>query len=150
MLPLPDRYSSRIIRESGASVMRFASGASLQLDAGAQLGGGFSLSGSPTFTGGALFQSAACIQASQLKLGTDIAASGTLGIFEIMDMGNGVKFFLARTQNAPSAAGSPGSLMIRLPSAGTPSSAVDFYIKRGDNNPASGNWVAFQTTASAG
>ena len=149
-------YSGRVIREQGGSLMRVASGGSVSFDSGGALAG--TIGGTPTFAERLTFSTgittsvggATCIASSGLKLGQDIASSGTVGVFEIMDFGNGVKFFLARTQNAPSAAGSPGSLLLRLPSAGTPSSAVDFYMKRGDNSPASGNWVAFQTTASAG
>lgn len=149
-------YNTRITKEGGggegASKMRFASGASFAGASGALLdwsAGRVSLGAVDTLSVGAA-QTAACIASSRLKLGFDLGTSETLGMTEVADLGNGIKFFLGRTQNAPSAAGSPGSLIWRLPCVGTPSSAVDLYIKRGDNNPASGNWVAFQTTASAG
>ena len=149
-------FNTRIYRQPGGSEMTFGSGASLNLLDGAVFSNAGTVSGATdhsdvqTFSGGASFTSGASFASSSVKLGADIASSGVIGVFEVMDFGNGVKFFLARTQNAPSAAGSPGSLMIRLPGTGTPSSVVDLYIKRGDNSPASGNWVAFQTTASAG
>lgn len=135
-------YNADIVHEAGASVLQVGDLAEVRLQSGASL---IVDSGASVHTFGT--QS---IVASGMKLGADVASSGVIGVFEIMDFGNGVKFFLARTQNAPSAAGSPGSLMLRLPGTGTPGSAVDFYIKRGDNSPASGNWVAFQTTASPG
>src|SRR3990167_494073 len=157
-------YSGRIVRELGGSLLRVASGRSLfgssggkvDFSAGTAIFG--TLEGNTTFSGALTVSSAigvgagataACIASSKLKLGTDIASSGVIGVFEVMDFGNGVKFFLARTTNEPSAAGSPGSLMLRLPGTGN-LSAIELYIKRGDNSPASGNWVAFQTTASAG
>ena len=93
------------------------------------------------------FTNAVSVNSSVLKIGSDIAASGTAGIFELMDFGNGIKFFLNRSNSTTSAAGSPGSLMIRI---ATPASDSELWFKRGDNNPASGNWVRFQTSASAG
>jgi len=149
-------YNSRVIREAGASTFRVASGGSLNFDSGGALGG--TIGGQPTFAERLTLTTglttsiggATCIASSGLKLGQDIAASGVIGTFEIFDFGNGIKFFISRSENAPSAAGSPGSLMIRLPGTGTPSSAVELMIKRGDNSPPSGNWVSFQTTASAG
>ena len=159
---MPSGYTSRIVKETGASVMTALSGGSFNMNTGTvlsasgrlQLGGGVGITGGPTFSEGGCYApvgAAASFASSGVKLGVDMAGSGTgLGVWEIMDFGNGVKFFLSKTQNAPSAAGSPGSLLIRLPCTGTPSSAVDLYFKRGDNCPASGNWVAFLTTASAG
>lgn len=143
-------YTTRIVRETGGSALNFASGASLQGASGTvnDWSAGRTVLGTlDAFNMGA-GQTAACVASSRLKIGTDIAASGTIGVHELMDFGNGIKFFLARTQGVPpSAAGSPGSLMIRI---GTPESAVELYFKRGDNSPASGNWVYFQTSASAG
>lgn len=144
-------YSVGIVREQGGSIMNFASGTSLVGASGAlhDWSAGRTVIGTlDAFSVGA-GQTAACIASSKLKLGADIAASGGLGVFEIFDFAGGVKFFIARTTDAPSAAGSPGSLMLRLPGTGN-LSAVELYIKRGDNSPASANWVAFQTTASAG
>src|SRR3990172_5753369 len=124
-------YSGRIVREQGGSVLTVASGGSIHGGSG----GVFDFSAARTILGtvqsfnmGAA-QTAACFASSRLKLGQDVAASGGRGMFEMMDFGNGVKFFLGRTTNAPSAAGSPGSLILRLPGTGTPSSVVDLYIK---------------------
>lgn len=149
---MPFPYTARITKEAGGSQMTVASGASVTFGSGALLdmSAGRTALGTVDSLAIGAGQTAACIASSKLKLGFDLGASETLGMTEVLDMGGGVKFFLGRTQNAPSAAGSPGSLIWRLPCAGTPSSVVDLYIKRGDNNPASGNWVAFQTTASAG
>jgi len=145
-------YSGRIVREQGGSVLTVASGGSVQAGSGGviDISAGRTVLGTLDAFNVGVGQTAACVASSKLKLATDVAASAVIGVAEVMDFGNGVKFFIARTENAPSAAGSPGSLILRLPGTGTPSSVVDLYIKRGDNDPASGNWVAFQTTASAG
>ena len=142
-------YSQRIVRESGpngASVLNALSGASINVQAGALL----SVAGTLQTTGGQTFAGATCIPASSLKLAQEQAASAVIGIFEVFDFGNGAKFWVGRTQNAPSAAGSPGSLFLRLPGTGTPASAAALYIKQGDNSPASAGWQVFQTGASAG
>ena len=61
-------YNSRIYREQGGSVMTFASGASLNFDAGAKLGGTYSVgAGSHIYDSGALvtFQAGASLTINQ-------------------------------------------------------------------------------------
>lgn len=150
-------YTTRITKEgggtAGASKMRFASGASLVGASGAlnDWSAGRTVLGTLDAFSVGVAQTAGCFASSRLKLGIDIASSGTVGLFEIMDFGNGVKFFLGRTQNAPSADASPGSVIIRLPGGGAPTSATGWYVKAGtDGNPGSAGWNIFQTSASAG
>ena len=167
-------YNTKIVLEQGGSVLnvgapgygavsdvfvRFQTGACEIVNSGASVivdgllsigatGTASTAAGASFISAGvAQFTGATCTNASVLKIGSDIAASGTAGIFELMDFGNGIKFFLNRSNSTTSAAGSPGSLMIRI---ATPASDSELWFKRGDNNPASGNWVRFQTSASAG
>lgn len=143
-------YNSRVIREAGACVLTVASGGSLNFDSGGALGG--TIGGGPTlaerwtYTTG-LTQSvggATCIASSGLKLGQDIAASGTAGIFELADFGNGVKFLLSKSNTTTSANASPGSLLLHISGGGggAEGSGVRLYIHAG--GAGSAGWTKFR------
>lgn len=130
-------YSGRIRRQQGGSEMSLASGASLNFESGAQLGG--TIGGNPTFADRPVFSTgptisvggAASIAASGLKLGAEMAASGT-ATWEGVDFGNGLKLIISLAASRPSPSASPGSLMIHR--SGPTGSGARLYINTSNDD----------------
>lgn len=120
-------YTGRIVVEGGtrqgASVMNIASGASVQVASGAV----FDVAGRANFSGelGLTAITAASYGASRLKIGTEMAASGTV-TWEAIDFGNGVKLLISLAASLPNTSASPGSLLIHR--TGPAGSGARLYI----------------------
>lgn len=129
-------YQNRIYRQQGGSEMTFASGASLNFDAGAKLGGTLSYgAGSDIIDSGRLvsFQAGA-------SLTFNTGVSGTAFRFDI----GGSTPSIGAGPNVPTHTAVPGSVYIRVNG-----SMSGWFVNIGQDN-ASSSWRAFQQGSAIG